>query len=343
MASDFPVTGLDSYAVLTDNTDNIIAAHLLLNLPAQSGNWDAGGYEIRSLKFQSDQATGTAPFIVASTTKVTNLNADTVDGVSSAAIIQTTGAQSIAGVKTFTDAPVFPADTIKTADIQDDAITVDKIGDNAVNTAQIAGNAITTARILDANVTTAKLATVTGSDTNVVTGTAGTSGNLAEWNVDGDLVNSVNKTIVQQVRNTLVTAPAGFIDAFVNDDTLPTYAETTEILAQSITPTNASNLLFVEVVVHCGASTANVEVLATLHKAEGDAIAAGINSSAQTDQSPLTISYNYREVAGGTSAVEFQVNLSDKAGHTLYVNGISTGRKFGGALVTSITITEIKA
>jgi hypothetical protein len=37
--------------------------------PALNANWDAGGYEIRSLKFQSDQPTGTAPFIVASTTK----------------------------------------------------------------------------------------------------------------------------------------------------------------------------------------------------------------------------------------------------------------------------------
>jgi hypothetical protein len=45
-----------------------------------SANWDAGSFEIRAETIESDVATGTAPFTVASTTKVTNLNADKVDG-----------------------------------------------------------------------------------------------------------------------------------------------------------------------------------------------------------------------------------------------------------------------
>lgn len=44
-----------------------------------SAAWDAGSWEIRAEKFQSDVATGTAPLIVASTTKVENLNADKLD------------------------------------------------------------------------------------------------------------------------------------------------------------------------------------------------------------------------------------------------------------------------
>lgn len=40
------------------------------------------------------------------------------------------------------------------------------------------------------NITTAMLASKTGADTAVATGTAGTNGNLAQWNVDGDLVDS---------------------------------------------------------------------------------------------------------------------------------------------------------
>ncbi|GAH49073.1 unnamed protein product, partial [marine sediment metagenome] len=55
-----------------------IAASRTFNLGALTGNWDAANYQIRALKFYSDQATGTAPFTVASTTKVTNLNADYV-------------------------------------------------------------------------------------------------------------------------------------------------------------------------------------------------------------------------------------------------------------------------
>jgi len=49
-----------------------------------SANWDAGSFEIRAQTFQSDVATGTAPIIVASTTKVANLNADLLDDQSGA-------------------------------------------------------------------------------------------------------------------------------------------------------------------------------------------------------------------------------------------------------------------
>lgn len=47
---------------------------------ALSADWDAGGYEIRSATFESDIITGTPPFTIASTTVVTNLNVDMVDG-----------------------------------------------------------------------------------------------------------------------------------------------------------------------------------------------------------------------------------------------------------------------
>ena len=46
---------------------------------ALTENWDAGSFEIRAQTFESDVATGTAPFVVASTTLVTNLNADQLD------------------------------------------------------------------------------------------------------------------------------------------------------------------------------------------------------------------------------------------------------------------------
>jgi len=45
-----------------------------------SASWDAGSHQIRAETFQSDVATGTAPLTVASSTKVTNLNADLLDG-----------------------------------------------------------------------------------------------------------------------------------------------------------------------------------------------------------------------------------------------------------------------
>ena len=66
-----------------------------------ANNVDVGGYEIRALKFQSDQAPGTAPLTVASTTVVTNLNADLLDGVQGASYATLTGAEVLAS-KTLT-------------------------------------------------------------------------------------------------------------------------------------------------------------------------------------------------------------------------------------------------
>lgn len=52
-----------------------------------TANWDAGSFTITALKFTSDQATGTAPFTVASTTQVTNLNASRIGGFTPGEII----------------------------------------------------------------------------------------------------------------------------------------------------------------------------------------------------------------------------------------------------------------
>ncbi len=53
------------------------------DMAAILANIDIGDYEFRAQTLQADVATGTAPMIVASTTKVTNLNADQLDGVDS--------------------------------------------------------------------------------------------------------------------------------------------------------------------------------------------------------------------------------------------------------------------
>jgi len=61
-----------------------------------SANWDAGDYEVRAKTLQSDVATGTAPLVIASTTKVANLNADLLDGADlSTAAIGSPGSDSL--------------------------------------------------------------------------------------------------------------------------------------------------------------------------------------------------------------------------------------------------------
>lgn len=66
-----------------------------------TANWDAGSFEIRAQTFYSDIATGTAPFTVASTTVVANLNADKVDGSDASAFAAASHTHPIANITNF--------------------------------------------------------------------------------------------------------------------------------------------------------------------------------------------------------------------------------------------------
>jgi hypothetical protein len=88
-----PMTISSTTVVSNLNADLLDGKHetafvLVDGTRALTADWDAGGYEIRSLTFESDVATGTAPFTIASTTLVTNLNADLLDGLHSTSFTQ---------------------------------------------------------------------------------------------------------------------------------------------------------------------------------------------------------------------------------------------------------------
>lgn len=134
MSTNFP-SSLDSYSTLVDNVDDVLASHMndrgdaiealeakvgvdssavttsvdykLRNLPAQDSNRDIGNYQLRSLQFYADATTGTAPLVIASTTAVSNLNADMVDGLHSTSLVQTSGTQTVGGAKTFSAGVTF--------------------------------------------------------------------------------------------------------------------------------------------------------------------------------------------------------------------------------------------
>jgi hypothetical protein len=66
------LTGLDA----DDHTQYLLAD----GTRELTADWDAGSYKITAEQIESDVGSGTAPFIVASSTFVDNLNADMVDG-----------------------------------------------------------------------------------------------------------------------------------------------------------------------------------------------------------------------------------------------------------------------
>lgn len=81
-----PAKSVTDHGQLSGLGDDDHSIYILVNgSRALTANWDAGSFQIRAETFQSDVATGTAPLIVASTTVVTNLNADLLDGQHAAA------------------------------------------------------------------------------------------------------------------------------------------------------------------------------------------------------------------------------------------------------------------
>jgi hypothetical protein len=85
-ASPAPGGGTGDHGALSGLADDDHTQYLLAaGTRALSAAWDAGSWQIRAETFQSDVATGTPPLTVASTTAVTNLNADLLDGNHAAA------------------------------------------------------------------------------------------------------------------------------------------------------------------------------------------------------------------------------------------------------------------
>jgi hypothetical protein len=134
------LTGTQTLTNKTLTAPTINAGTLnLMTVLTVANDIDVGAYEVRALKFESDQATGTAPLTVASTTVVTNLNADLLDGVQGSLYSQIAGTETLTN-KTLT-APKF-ADLGFIADDQgNELIIFDKTSNSAVNEITIANGA----------------------------------------------------------------------------------------------------------------------------------------------------------------------------------------------------------
>lgn len=126
------------------------------------------------------------------------------------------------------------------------------------------------------------------------------------------------------------------------DDTIPQDTEGDEYITATITPTNASNKLVIDVVIQLAHSAAGTVLLAGLFQ---DSIASALAAGwAAKDGATAfgTVTFRHEMVAGTTSATTFKVRAgSDQAGTTTF-NGSGGTRAFGGIMASSISIKEVK-
>jgi len=149
--------------------------------------------------------------------------------------VEISGTATTTGVHTFTAVPVFPNNTIETADIQADAITAAKIADNAVVTAGINADAVTGAKIADDAInsehyTDGSIDTAHIADNQVTLAkmAGGTDGNLITYDASGDPAYVATGSDGQ----VLTSTGAGSAPAF---EALPSSGKILQVLSQVVT------------------------------------------------------------------------------------------------------------
>lgn len=126
------------------------------------------------------------------------------------------------------------------------------------------------------------------------------------------------------------------------DDTKPQSNEGSEVVSVAITPTASGNRLWVHVLAMIGHSVNGGAVpYSIIRSGAADAISAGL-FSVTSNNAPYALDIWLEIAAGTTDAVTFSLRVSTASG-TGGINGINTGRIFGGSAVTQITVTEVKA
>ena len=147
---------------------------------------------------------------------------------------------------------------------------------------------------------------------------------------------------VVQVVNTQTGAVATGTTTTPLDDTIPQITEGTEFMTLAITPTSASNKLFIEVAVNYASSATNGRTWALHQDTTAGALACIHEQSAAGADELFIIGFNHYMTSGTTSSTTFRVRGGGSNSSTITFNGASGARRNGGVLASSITITEIE-
>ena len=171
-----------------------------------------------------------------------------------------------------------------------------------------------------------------------------TSGKLGTGSVtSGKLASGTGGKVVQVV-NFQSAAVATGTTAISRDTSTPQISEGVEYMTLAITPTNASNKLYVEVTLFLGGDWELVMTgllfNTTYHTTNALAAASVIIAGADHEH---VLNFSYYVTAGTTSATTFRVRGGQFGSATTTFNGRAEAVEHGSAIKSSITITEISA
>lgn len=276
----------------------------------------------------------------------------------SAGLVRKGGAQTIAGAKTFSATVAMSGAAINEAVRVDVAsATTTDIGAAASNYVRITGTTtitglgtITSAR---RNVVFGGVLILTHNATSLILPTGANittaAGDCAEFESEGSgnwrCTDYQRASGVAVLTGQVVTTQPGTSSSGTTvlpyDDTIPQNgADGDEVMTLAITPKSATSKLIIDVVIFADASATCMISAALFQDSVANALSAvsQLHSTAGTGQS---LSLVYSMVSGTTSATTFKVRIGPSISATVYFNGNSSGRLFGGVAASSITIREM--
>jgi hypothetical protein len=158
--------------------------------------------------------------------------------------------------------------------------------------------------------------------------------------LDGSALTGVSAGKVLQVVHTVYTTPSTGSTIFPLDNTVPQNTEGDEFYSVSITPTNALNILYIEIFVAAGRGSSITQSGVGLFQ---DSIAGALavaSHSSDTGNGAIPIALKHRMVAGTTSEITFKVRAGDSNSSNFTINRTNT-QMYGGVWGSTITVTEV--
>lgn len=126
------------------------------------------------------------------------------------------------------------------------------------------------------------------------------------------------------------------------DDTLPQNTEGDQYMSHSFTPKFASSKLIVQVSAWSSHTAANAQAGVALFKdSDANALACG-EMYENTGTAVNMVTYSYEMTAGTTSPITFKVRIGSQNAGTTTFNGQSGSRRYGGAIISSLRVKEVR-
>jgi len=156
---------------------------------------------------------------------------------------------------------------------------------------------------------------------------------------NGPTTSSSSGTV--QVVKAVTTAVATGTTTVPADDTIPQNTEGTEFLTVTITPTDATSVLYISSELMLSPSGAVGVVVALFQDTTANALSTSL-SYVSTNNGFAMVPLMYAMTAGTTSATTFKLRAGAYSAATVTLNGQSGGRLFGGTASSYIQVVEVK-